>query len=137
MIWSGNLPEENVWYVHRSRGGWQYLALGLGGLHFAVPFLLLLSRQLKRQATDVRRIALLLLCMRYADLYWLIVPGFERSPAAPHGIMFVWLDVAALAAIGGAWLWMFAWRLSVRIRLPLYDPNTTETVDERSSHAVA
>ncbi|HMC10512.1 MAG TPA: hypothetical protein VKH44_04450, partial [Pirellulaceae bacterium] len=25
VIWSGNLPEENVWYVHRSQRGWQYL----------------------------------------------------------------------------------------------------------------
>ena len=23
IIWSGNLPEENVWYLHRSQGGWQ------------------------------------------------------------------------------------------------------------------
>ena len=82
VIWSGNLPEENVWYVHRSQGGWQYLALGLMALHFAVPFLLLLSRRNKRQATSLCRIAALLLVMRYVDLYWMIVPGFQRGSAA-------------------------------------------------------
>lgn len=134
VIWSGNLPEENVWYVHRSRGGWQYLAMGLAGLHFAAPFLLLLSRQMKRQATDIGRIALLLLFMRYADLYWLIVPGFERGASGAQDLTFHWLDLATLATIGGAWLAVFAWRLSARVRLPMYDPDFKEAVDERSGH---
>jgi hypothetical protein len=135
VIWSGNLPEENVWYVHRSRGGWEYLAMGLAGLHFAAPFLLLLSRQMKRQATDICRIALLLLFMRYLDLYWLIVPGFEREGSGVHGLTFHWLDLAALGAIGGAWLAVFSWRLSARVRLPMFDPELTEAVDERSGQA--
>jgi hypothetical protein len=122
VIWSGNLPEENFWYVHRARGGWQYVAYALAALHFALPFLLLLSRQLKRQAVDIGRIAILLLCMRYIDLYWLIVPSFEHGKSGPQGFSIHWLDLAAMSAIGGAWLWVFAWSLSVRIRLPLYDP---------------
>ena len=132
VIWSGNLPEENVWYVHRSRGGWQYLAMILAGLHFVVPFLLLLSRQLKRQAADLGRIALLLLVMRYADLYWLIVPGFDHGASGRHGFAFHWLDLAAMAAIGGAWLAVFAWRLSVCVRFPIYDPDLTEAAHARS-----
>ncbi|MGE5191186.1 MAG: hypothetical protein ACM3U2_01710 [Deltaproteobacteria bacterium] len=134
VIWSGNLPEENVWYVHRSQNGWQYLAMGLMALHFAMPFLLLLSRHLKRQRADLARIAALLLVMRYADLYWLIVPGFRRDGSGPQGLTFHWLDVAALAAIGGAWLSVFAWRLPARLRLPMYDPIETEGADEQSGH---
>jgi hypothetical protein len=137
VIWSGNLPEENVWYVHRSRNGWEYLAQVLIVLHFAVPFLLLLSRQLKRQATDLGRIAALLLVMRYADLYWLTVPGFAQSHSASAGITLFWLDVAALAAIGGAWLAVFAWRLSARVRIPMYDPEMTEATHERTGEAAA
>jgi len=131
VIWSGNLPEENVWYVHRSRHGWQYLALGLALLHFAVPFLLLLSRQLKRQPVDLARIAGLLLVMRYADLYWTTVPGFDRSKSESNPFSVHWLDLAAFVAIGGAWLAVFAWRLSVRASVPLFDPETTDEVDER------
>lgn len=132
VIWAGNLPEENVWYVHRSRNGWQYLAMALMALHFVLPFLLLLSRHLKRHATDLGRIAALLLVMRYADLYWVIVPGFQRDAKGQPGLTFHWLDLAALAAIGGAWLSVFAWRLSVRVSLPMYDPEIMEAVDERS-----
>jgi hypothetical protein len=137
VIWSGNLPEENVWYVHRTQNGWEYLAQVLLVLHFAVPFLLLLSRQLKRQALDLGRIAALLLVMRYLDLYWLTVPGFGQSQSAGSGITLFWLDVAALAAIGGAWLAVFAWRLSVRVSVPMYDPEVTEKNDERVHESAA
>jgi hypothetical protein len=135
VIWSGNLPEENVWYVHRSRGGWQYLALSLMALHFALPFLLLLSRRHKRQAASLCRIAALLLVMRYVDLYWIIVPGFHRGSEGANGFTFHWLDLAAFVAIGGLWLSVFAWQLSIRIRLPMYDPDVTEAVDERTRPA--
>ena len=104
-------------------------------LHFAVPFLLLLSRRNKRQATSLCRIAALLLVMRYVDLYWMIVPGFQRGSASVHGFAFHWLDLAAVVAIGGLWLSVFTWQLSVRVRLPMYDPEFTEAVDERTSPA--
>ena len=46
IIWAGNLPEEIPWYVRRMNGGWETVALFLVVFHFAVPFALLLSRQL-------------------------------------------------------------------------------------------
>jgi hypothetical protein len=135
IIWSGNLPEENVWYLHRSVGGWQYLAAGLMALHFAAPFLLLLSRRMKRHGANLARIAVLLLVMRYVDLYWLIVPGFPHEESGPRGPMIHWLDLAAWAAIGGVWLAIFAWRLAARARLPIYDADLREAVDGRSGLA--
>ena len=90
-------------------------------LHFAVPFALLLSRQQKREAAGLFRIAVILLVMRYVDLYWLVVPGFDRGTRNPRAGISL-LDLAAMVAIGGAWLAMFAWRLSLRAHLPLYDP---------------
>jgi len=126
VIWSGNLPEENSWYVHRSQGGWQYLAISLMLLHFAVPFLLLLPRRVKRDAQYLCRIALLLLAMHYVDLYWIVAPGFQRTDDSYHGFTFHWIDPVALVTIGGLWLSVFVWRLSVRIRLPLFDPRFEE-----------
>src|SRR5262249_28304857 len=63
LIWSGNLPEEITWYLARSEGGWRWIAIGLGLLYFAVPFLLLLSRGRKRDPQQLRRVALLVLAM--------------------------------------------------------------------------
>ena len=49
IIWSGNLTEEIPWYLHRGRGGWQWVAALLAVGHFALPFFLLLFRDSKRQ----------------------------------------------------------------------------------------
>src|SRR5581483_2352480 len=53
IIWSGNLTDEIGWYLHRLRGGWQWLAVALVVFHFAVPFLLLLSRDLKERVRSL------------------------------------------------------------------------------------
>ena len=50
IIWSGNLPEEIPWYLRRTRGGWQWVALVLIVFHFFLPFFVLLFRENKRQA---------------------------------------------------------------------------------------
>src|SRR5262249_35884730 len=47
LIWSGNLPEEAAWYARRAEGGWQGVVWVLGLFQFAMPFLLLLSRDVK------------------------------------------------------------------------------------------
>ena len=42
LIWIANLPYEVIWYLPRSRGGWQWVAWALLVFHFIVPFFLLL-----------------------------------------------------------------------------------------------
>ena len=122
VIWSGNLPEENFWYVHRLTGGWELLAISLAVLHFSVPFFLLLSRTVKRNSSHLRCIAWLLLLMRYVDLYWTVIPGFQQEHATYSGLMFDWLSVVTLLTVGGLWMALFSWRLLRRIPLPIYDP---------------
>src|SRR4029078_10157977 len=48
IVWAGNLPEETIWYARRIRNGWGWIALAIVVFHFFLPFLLLLSRNLKR-----------------------------------------------------------------------------------------
>ena len=49
IIWAGNLKDEIPWYMVRAFGPWAYVAVILLLFHFAVPFLALLQRQLKRR----------------------------------------------------------------------------------------
>ena len=55
IIWAGNLPHEISWYLHRTETSWRFVGLGLVLFHFAVPFVLLLSRAIKRQAERHRQ----------------------------------------------------------------------------------
>ena len=130
IIWSGNLPEENVWYLHRSVGGYELVVLVLMGFHFAVPFALLLSRDIKQRQRRLMWLVAWLLVMRLVDWYWLVMPGIF-----PEQFTLPWQLPASLAAIGGFWMAGFAWRLAARADLPIYDPALTEGADEHAAHA--
>jgi hypothetical protein len=129
IMWAGNLPEEIPWYIRRLHGGWQYLALALVLFHFAVPFLLLLSRDLKRNARPLAFVAGLLLAFRVADVYWLVAPDTGGHGAAPG---FHWLDVAIPLGLGGLWLAAFARELRGRPLVPIGEPEIRDLLDEAS-----
>jgi hypothetical protein len=117
IIWAENLTDEIPWYLHRTTGGWQGVALALILFLFALPFLILLSRTAKRRAATLAALALGILVMRFVDLIWLVVPAFH-----PDGIAIHWMDVLALIGIGGIWLWVFLGYLKGKALLPLHDP---------------
>ncbi|MEO6028697.1 MAG: hypothetical protein ABIR79_17675 [Candidatus Binatia bacterium] len=117
IIWSANLPEEIPWYLRRTQHGWQWVALVLFVIHFALPFIVLLSRDVKRHARAVSVVAVLLIAARFVDLFWLLRPA-----VAPEGFAIHWLDPAAIAAVGGMWMWLFVAELKTRPMLPLNDP---------------
>jgi hypothetical protein len=116
ITWSGNLPEETPWYLHRATGGWQALAAFLIVFHFSAPFLVLLSRGIKRSPGKLAAVALGLIAMRYADLFWLIVPAFRHDGLGVH-----WLDLATPVAMGGLWFALFLRQLKGRPLISLQD----------------
>ena len=129
IIWSGNLPEEIRWYLPRTRGGWGVLALAVVILHFAFPFLFLLSRSLKRNAGKLAMVAILILVMRLLDLLWMIAPNFSGE----H-FHISWMDVVAPIGIGGLWLGMFGWELGKRPLIPINDPQYETVLEQAHAH---
>ncbi len=79
LIWAGNLPHEIPFYVTRMNGTWMWIGLFLVVFHFALPFLLLLSRDLKKNPRRIRVIALWVFCLRLVDLFWLAGPAFDHG----------------------------------------------------------
>lgn len=124
IIWAGNLPDEIPWYLERMRGGWQYIGLALIFGHFALPFALLLSRDLKRNFKLLAGIAVFILCMRFIDLYWYVAPDFLKGSVGVS-----WLDFAGIIGIGGIWLAYFLTQLEKRPILPLNDIHLVETLE--------
>ena len=117
IIWSGNLPEDTPWYLNRSSGGWQYVAVLVLVLQFVVPFVVLLSRDIKRRPNRLAVVALIVLGARLLDLFWLVKPAFSPGQFSVH-----WMDIAAVFGIGGLWLSFFVWQLRDQPLLPLRDP---------------
>jgi hypothetical protein len=124
IIWSANLPEEIPWYLRRWGGGWQWVGLALIFGHFVLPFVLLLSSDIKKSGRTLIGVALTIILMRIVDLFWNIGPlHHEESFGA------TWLDAVAPIALGGIWLALFLWQLQTRPLLPMGEPYLAEALE--------
>lgn len=133
IIWMANLPEEIAWYLDRIKGGWQVVALTLVVLHFALPFALLLSRNLKRTSRLVP-LSLLLIFIRLVDVYWLVAPN--PFPGAEHhqGFTFHWTYIVVPAALMGLWVAFFLWNLAQRSLLVVNEPKLPQLWERSHGH---
>ena len=118
IIWAGNLPEEIPWYVRRTTGTWGYVAIALVIGHFALPFTLLLSQDLKKRSKLLAGVALFILVMRLVDIIWLVEPEFRPGTSFP----IHWMDITVPLGLTGMWLFVFARNLRSRALLPRNDP---------------
>jgi hypothetical protein len=123
IAYQGNLPEEVVWFQERFHAHWAYVAVGLLVFHFFFPFLILLSRAIKRRAGTLAAIAGFVLVMRWVDLVW------QTRPSLVHeGFGLTWIDLAAPVGVGGIWLYFFVRQLATRPLLPVGDPKVAEVL---------
>ena len=122
IIWSGNQPEEITFYRTRLYGGWGIVAVIVLLFSFALPFLVLLSRDVKRSASLISKVAIWMILMRLVDLYWMTRPEFSSS-ALP-----TWLDIVVPIALIGLWVGFFAFNLKQQPLLPLGDPKLAEAI---------
>lgn len=117
LIWIADIPVEASWYVVRLKTRWSVVGWVLLVGHFAVPLLALLSYTLKRRAGSLGVIAAWLLVMHYVDVYWLVLPALHTTGPRPH-----WLDLTALAGVGGLVTAFAVWRLRGVPLVPVGDP---------------
>ncbi len=133
IIWSGNLAEEIPWYTRRLRGGWEWIGRFLMVFHFALPFLILLSRPAKRNIRVLWVIAALVLGAHLVDTYWLIAPSFGEIPRS-LGSSITLFDLILPVAIGGFWLAAFLWLLRGRPLMIAQDPELLPALKQAGGH---
>jgi hypothetical protein len=123
LMWYANLPEETFWYAARQDGSWGLWSLLLLFGHFLVPFLALMSRDVKRRKPLLVLGAVWMLAMQWADVYWLVMPG--KSPGT---IPFSLMDVAVFLGVGGLFFAAAARRLGAHPLVALKDPRLSESL---------
>jgi hypothetical protein len=142
LTYAANLVEEIPYMMMRINHGWQYLALFLVAFHFALPFLMLLNRDLKRRPHRILWLAAFILFVRWTDIVMLVSPEFAADGRNIHMLgegveshFFIhWLDLVTPIAVGGAWLWMFFMQLAKRPLLPIGDPYLYESLQQSGGH---
>jgi hypothetical protein len=134
IIWSGNLTEEIPWYLRRTGGGWQWVAVALVVFQFFMPFFTLLFRENKRATTRISRVALWILAVYWINLVWLVIPA-TSDPASPHiPWAEVFLSLVATVGIGGVWVSFFVRSLKGRPLVPLHDPSLIAALEHDGGH---
>ena len=93
IIWESDLSTDAPWYLLRSTGGWGVVALLVSGLHFMLPFALLLSGRLRHDRRVLGGVAVLLLVTELVRAWWIVLP------TRPGGLS--WIDLGCAAAFAG------------------------------------
>jgi hypothetical protein len=118
LIWYAALPEETPFFHMRwNEGPWAMVSLSLVFLHFVVPFVFLISRNVKRRLPMLAAGSVLLLVMHAVDCYWLVMPNYGQE-----GFNFHWLDLACVLGVGGVYLAFVLFRMSKTSLIPVGDP---------------
>ena len=123
LMWYANLPEETILYKARLEGSWKSVSILLMVGHFAVPFLFLMGRAVKRRGWTLAVGGVWLLIMHFIDLYWQIMPSLH-----PEGVRVSVLDVAAFLAIGGCFVASVGWLMRRQALVPVRDPRLAESL---------
>ena len=130
LIWYANIPEETEFFLVRMEGGWDTISYALPVLHFFVPFLMLVSRHVKRNRKGLAFVAGWMIVMHLVDLYWLILPNYGTHGAGEHHAHLApsWLDAAALMGVLGAFFAVFGYLLNKNKVVGVNDPRLAESL---------
>ena len=123
LIWYANVPEETVWYAVRQSHGWQFISLLLVAGHFAIPFLGMMSRWVKRSRPALFGWAAAMLVMHWLDMYWMIMPNLhDKMPwVGPF-------DVVCLLGVGLVVVATVVKATAAHNLLPVRDPWLKESL---------
>lgn len=102
--WYGNLPEETQWMIVRTREfPWKGLGYAVLGMCFVLPFILLLSRDVKKAPTVLSAVCLIIFIGMWLERYIIVMPQFtpDYIPFSPieAGIFFGFLGIYVLSIL--------------------------------------
>ena len=117
LIWIADIPDETPWFHMRLYSDWRFVGYFLLVFHFALPFVILLSKELKFHPRRLAFMAVWMLIAHAVDIYWIVLP--QISPNAPQ---FNLSDLFAFVGVGGLALGFLVWRMRGRMLVPIGDP---------------
>ena len=124
LIWYASVPEETDFYLKHFEGSWTYVTALLCIGHFGIPFVLFISRWLKRSLTYHACMVGWICFMHFVDLYWIIIPNIT-----PAGLDIHFIDITLFLGIGALYFAMFFKNLNKVCLIPKKDPRLSESLN--------
>jgi hypothetical protein len=136
IIWSGNVPDEIPWYLNRIRGGWWVICSLDFICHWLIPFVLLLSRDLKRNKQKMIWLTCFMIFARCLDMFWLIEPNFADAAANLHlaGNVGILAYLTVPVAVISLWAAYYMTQLQARPLINVNDPHVEEMLEPEHAH---
>ena len=123
--WYGNLPEETQWLILRTREyPWKGLGWAVLGMSFILPFILLLSRDIKKTPIILSTVCLIIFIGMWLERYILVMPQIS-----PDFIPFSAVELGIFFGFLGAYVLSISNFLSKYPFLPLSHPLTYGETD--------
>ncbi len=88
LIWYANIPEETFWFIQRWEGTWAAVSIGMIIIHFIIPYAILLPQPAKSDPKRLKFMAIWLIFAHFYDLYWLVMPTYDKTGAPLSWIEF-------------------------------------------------
>lgn len=123
IIWSGNLPEVNFYYIERSRFGWDIVGMATMLGEYFIPFVALLTPRNRKIPRNLAGVAGFILVMHLVDVYQYVMPAIRQNGPMPT----LW-DVLALCSVGVLWMGVVAGVMRQRALLPSFDARLEESL---------
>jgi hypothetical protein len=126
LYWYANLPEEVVYFQERFHGydgHYAWIIFAILFLNFAFPFLVLMTRDAKRQMIMLKIVCIVVLFGHWLDFYQMIMPGTLRGESG-----FGFIELGALLLFLGVFLTVFTRRLASASLVPVNHPFLEEAV---------
>jgi hypothetical protein len=135
IIWSGNIPDELPWYLHRIQGGWWTICTLDFCCHWLIPFCLLLSRDIKRNKNKMIWITCFMLFARLVDMFWLIEPNFKGAASNLVGEpISILAYITVPATVLSLWSAYYITQLMARPLIVVNDPHLEEMLEPEHAH---
>lgn len=121
LIWYGNIPEETTYFNIRMWGSYHTLFYLVLLLNFVAPFLILMTRDSKRNYTIVAYMALLVFIGHYLDFFMMFMPGIVEN-----GWHLGWYEIGISLGFIGVLVYVVMVNLKKAPLLPKNNPYLKE-----------
>lgn len=128
LIWYANMPEEIVYFMERYDTSYRPLVLLMVAMNFAMPLLILMTRDAKRNYNLLTVMALLILLGHWLDVFQIIMPGTVGPDNWGIGLP----EVSCLALFAG----LFIFVVFTALTKAVVEPVKATFLDESKHHQI-
>jgi hypothetical protein len=122
LIWYSNIGEEVIYFQERIEN-FKLLYFGMFIVNFAMPMLLLMSREAKRHSGILTVVGLIILVFHWIDVFMMVTPG---SIGAHASISF--LEIGMFMLFAGVFIYVVLTSLSKAPLTPVNHPFLDESI---------